>query len=104
MTRGCAYLSSPYVFEHGVEYQSGSWEEPVIALQCRLAFDAEPGKELNGLRDSVMRDVSNTIAKALCQASACGDLRMPGMEEILEAEARVPAIWKDEAAPRAAGG
>merc|ERR1712043_51507 len=51
MTGGCAYLSAPYCFEHGVRYEKGSVEEPVIALQFRCAFDAVLGARLNDKRD-----------------------------------------------------
>jgi len=93
MTHGSAYLSSPYCFEHGVRYQAGSMEEPVIALQCRFAFDAALGEQLNDLRDGVMWDISNTISEVLGAASARGELRMPALEELREAEARVPGVW-----------
>merc|ERR1712179_230278 len=34
---GSTYLSSPFVFQHGVKHRKCDREDPVITLQCRLA-------------------------------------------------------------------
>lgn len=82
--RGCAYLSSPYCFEHGVRCERGTRDEPVIALQCRVAFSPELGPMLNGMRDDLMLAVSSSVASLLKRTSESGQLRMPSLEEVLQ--------------------
>jgi len=83
MVRGCAYLSSPYCFEHGVRYERGSRSDPIIALQCRVAFPPELGRMLNDMRDDLMLAVSGSVACLLKRTSESGELRMPSLEEVI---------------------
>merc|ERR1712048_548562 len=77
MTQGCAYLSSPFCFEHAVEYEVCDENFPVIAIQCRWAFPPEIGTRWNTRRTSEMRQVSGIIAEVLRQASERSGLVMP---------------------------
>jgi len=86
MEPGSMYLSSPYVFEHGVRFEEGTKDEPLISLQCRFAFGPTLGKEMNSLRDHVMREICNTISTVLRRMANCGGLRMPSLEEVKIAE------------------
>jgi hypothetical protein len=36
LPQGCAYLSSPWAFVHGVQYPACSFEDRVVAVQCRF--------------------------------------------------------------------
>jgi len=83
MVRGCAYLSSPYCFEHGVRYERGTRLDPIIALQCRVAFSPELGRMLNGMRDDLMLAVSKSVASLLKRSSESGELRMPSLQEVV---------------------
>mmetsp|Transcript_182859 Transcript_182859/g.445178 ORF Transcript_182859/g.445178 Transcript_182859/m.445178 type:complete len:239 (-) Transcript_182859:59-775(-) len=91
MVRGCAYLSSPYCFEHGVRYERGTRNDPIIALQCRVAFSPDLGMSLNNMRDDLMLAVSNSVASLLKRTSESGKLRMPSLEEVLACYAPRPA-------------
>lgn len=93
MHPGFAYISSPYCFEHGVMFTGGTRDQPLITLQCRLAFDAITGRKINQVRDSAMWDVVSTLVKVLRAAIDTGSLRMPSLFEVKEAEKRVPILW-----------
>mmetsp|Transcript_4421 Transcript_4421/g.14180 ORF Transcript_4421/g.14180 Transcript_4421/m.14180 type:complete len:593 (+) Transcript_4421:106-1884(+) len=84
---GMVYCSSPFVFEHGVSYKSCSREEPVIALQCRFAFpDLADAERINSFRNASMRRVIAVVAETIKEAGDRGELRMPTMQEVKQAE------------------
>jgi len=86
MTKGCTYVSSPFCFEHAVEYYACDRSEPVIALQCRFGFTPEAGKLLNNMRTQEMLEISTLIAESLRVAGAAGQLRMPTLNEVVQAD------------------
>ena len=91
MAPGRAYLSSPFAFEHAVEYEETVEQDPVMALQFRFAF-RDSGPALNDIRgDDTMNEVTRIIAVALKTAADGGYVRMPSLEEVKSAEARLAA-------------
>merc|ERR1712062_12291 len=89
MMRGSSYISSPYVFEHGVRFERGSRNDPIISLQCRFAFDPNVGQKLNGKRSDFMNAISSAIAGQLQRSSERGELRMPSIEEVQKEEFKI---------------
>mmetsp|Transcript_42596 Transcript_42596/g.121420 ORF Transcript_42596/g.121420 Transcript_42596/m.121420 type:complete len:469 (+) Transcript_42596:64-1470(+) len=99
MTPGAAYLSSPFLFEHGVEYDAeSSQESPIIALQCRFAYPNDLGRHLNNLRDADVAEIAEVVAEVLKSSSESARLRMPSLNEVIKGEARVKQIRETEAA------
>lgn len=95
---GSAYLSLPFSFEHGVQYNKGNVADPVIALQCRFAFISEAeALEVNGQRTGNMRVIAEAMAEALSAAVDRSELRMPSLHEISALEAQL--LVGDELCP-----
>lgn len=91
MTKGCTYVTAPFCFEHAVEYYACERSEPVIALQCRFGFPPDVGKMLNNLRTQEMLEISSVIAECLRASGASGQLRMPTLNEVVQADAQLRA-------------
>eukprot|EP00416_Gambierdiscus_australes_P031474 CAMPEP_0171088418 /NCGR_PEP_ID=MMETSP0766_2-20121228/20765_1 /TAXON_ID=439317 /ORGANISM="Gambierdiscus australes, Strain CAWD 149" /LENGTH=531 /DNA_ID=CAMNT_0011546215 /DNA_START=154 /DNA_END=1748 /DNA_ORIENTATION=+ len=87
MTLGSAYISSPFCFEHAVQYEPCSSQEPIIALMFRFGFPKDLGKMINNMRTDDMLDITTTIAVCLKTASSRGQLRMPSLGEVRQGEA-----------------
>merc|ERR1711933_708698 len=101
MTPGKSYISSPYAYEHAVLYAETSQHDPVIALMFRIAFKDDVGPLLNDLRaDEHMRLALKVITGALHIAVFGGHLRMPSIDEIRSAEARIAATRRRINAPK----
>jgi len=89
---GSAYLSLPFCFEHGVQYDSDT-SQPVMALQCRFAFVNESeALEVNGQRTGNMREVAETVADALAAAVDHNELRLPSLDEVQAVEAHLALV------------
>jgi len=86
MTPGCVYISSPFLFEHAVEYLPCPERDPVIALQCRFAFPDAIGKALNEERTEAMREIATVFAEALSRTAELGLLRMPTVADVKKGE------------------
>mmetsp|Transcript_78548 Transcript_78548/g.234129 ORF Transcript_78548/g.234129 Transcript_78548/m.234129 type:complete len:593 (+) Transcript_78548:154-1932(+) len=87
---GMVYCSAPFVFEHGVCYQSCDRQDPVIALQCRFAFpDLAEAERINTLRNAAMRRVATVVAETIKEAGDRGELRMPTCHEVQTAAHRI---------------
>lgn len=90
MDRGTVYLSSPFIFEHGVSYESCSKKNAVVALQCRFAFrKEEEAQSVNMLRDSHMLAVASIIANRIRTETDMEHLRMPTLAEVKRVERRI---------------
>uniref|UniRef100_A0A7S1LSN6 Uncharacterized protein n=1 Tax=Alexandrium catenella TaxID=2925 RepID=A0A7S1LSN6_ALECA len=96
MTKGCTYVSSPFCFEHAVEYYACDRSDPVIALQCRFCFPPDVGKLLNNVRTPEMLEVSSVIAECLRATGGAGQLRMPTLNEVVQADAQLRAQLEDK--------
>lgn len=98
MTPGAAYLSSPFLFEHAVEYDTASDKErPIIALQCRFAYPEDLGRHLNDLRDDDVAEIAAVVTEVLKTSSEFSRLRMPTLGEVVQGEAQVRRILEAEA-------
>lgn len=79
---GAAYLSSPCCFPHGVEYPAYSWEERIVAVQCRLLLNFD---ELFSQRDQIDNDpegqTANVVFRWLSQLEM-GALAMPSIDQV----------------------
>merc|ERR1712048_733496 len=95
MKTGNAYVSSPFCFEHAVEYFACEKSEPVIALQCRFGFGIDAGKTMNTLRSDDMRCISAVITEGLRAAGSAGQLRMPTLNEVVQADEQLRAQLLD---------
>jgi len=85
LTAGSVYISSPFLFEHGVQYEE---DGPILALMCRFAFSELEAHAVNQLRDWRMARVARTVSDGLDAAASRGELRLPSLEEVLHAEER----------------
>mmetsp|Transcript_6744 Transcript_6744/g.19056 ORF Transcript_6744/g.19056 Transcript_6744/m.19056 type:complete len:508 (+) Transcript_6744:72-1595(+) len=98
MRLGSVYLSSPFCFEHAVQYSGcARRDEPVIALMCRWGLPEDLGRHINEMRSEDMLDVTTVIANCLRIAGEEGQLRMPSLDEIKQGEARLARLDREEA-------
>lgn len=95
---GSAYLSSPFCFEHAVEYEGCSARRPMIALMCRWGFPEDLGKHVNEMRTEDMLDVVQVVANCLKVACCEGQLRLPSLDEVKQGEARLRRLDAEEEA------
>lgn len=79
---GDVYLTSPFCFEHAVEYPACGRGDGAIALQCRFGFSGELGCRLNALRSDAMLKVATVVAEALRTTAAAAQLRLPTLSEV----------------------
>lgn len=92
MLLGSTYISSPCCFEHAVRYGKCSFDDPVIALQCRFAMlDGEVAHRINMLQDESMRQVSGVVASSLKAAVDKGELQMPSVGQVKLARLQLAA-------------
>eukprot|EP00930_Biecheleria_cincta_P063420 TRINITY_DN48952_c0_g1_i1.p1 TRINITY_DN48952_c0_g1~~TRINITY_DN48952_c0_g1_i1.p1 ORF type:complete len:436 (-),score=57.39 TRINITY_DN48952_c0_g1_i1:38-1345(-) len=87
---GGFYLSSPFLFEHGVEYHKAREETgPLLTLMCRFGF-LDQSDALWAGRDlgTNMWDVTELIANCLKECIDSGSLRLPSMQEVQACEDR----------------
>lgn len=98
MSLGCVYLSSPFCFEHAVQYEGCERaHDPMIALMCRWGLPEDLGRHINEMRSEDMLDVTTVIATCLKTASSEGQLRMPSLDEVKQGEARLARLDREEA-------
>jgi len=58
---GAAYLSSPYAFQHAVQYPQCCWKDRVVAVQSRLLFSSW-GFDTDAQRSNGVSDMSSARA------------------------------------------
>jgi len=92
LTAGSAYLSSPFLFEHAVQYEQEPRDGPIFALMCRFAFTEQEAFAVNQLRDRRMARVARVVSEGLGVAASRGELRLPSLEEVLQAEERTRLV------------
>jgi len=86
LTAGTMYLSSPFLFEHAVNYEEDAEDRPILALMCRFAFSEQEAFAVNQLRDRRMARVARVVAEGLGAAASSGNLRLPTLEEVMVME------------------
>jgi len=71
MSSGDVYLSSPFLFYHGVKHQhSSSFDGGSLAIQMRIGFTSKDHfRKLNDMRNSEMRKVAEVVADVLGRSS-----------------------------------
>mmetsp|Transcript_52266 Transcript_52266/g.163880 ORF Transcript_52266/g.163880 Transcript_52266/m.163880 type:complete len:501 (+) Transcript_52266:1-1503(+) len=89
MLPGSAYLSSPFCFEHAVEYEPCSATEPMVALMCRFGFPKDLGPMINNMRGDDMLDITTVVAASLKAACTRGLLRLPTVAEVQQFEEQI---------------
>lgn len=99
MAAGSVYLSSPFLFEHAVQYEPCDEHGPTLALMCRFGFAEDDAMCVNQLRDSRMFHVATTITESLGAAASRGELRLPTLAEVASAEARTGVQTANGARP-----
>lgn len=84
MGAGNFYLSSPFLFDHGVEYHQESDDSgPLLALMCRFGFlDEKDTVWSGGVHGPVMYEVTELIATCLKEAIDTNALRLPTLQEV----------------------
>eukprot|EP00418_Pyrodinium_bahamense_P069405 CAMPEP_0179095004 /NCGR_PEP_ID=MMETSP0796-20121207/43599_1 /TAXON_ID=73915 /ORGANISM="Pyrodinium bahamense, Strain pbaha01" /LENGTH=355 /DNA_ID=CAMNT_0020792687 /DNA_START=84 /DNA_END=1147 /DNA_ORIENTATION=- len=86
MSPGSAYISSPFLFEHAVQYEQDISDGPVIALMCRFAFTQQEAACVNHLRDRRMVRVARAVAEGLSASVSRRELRLPSLQEVMNME------------------
>mmetsp|Transcript_28946 Transcript_28946/g.67013 ORF Transcript_28946/g.67013 Transcript_28946/m.67013 type:complete len:310 (+) Transcript_28946:56-985(+) len=81
---GQVYISSPWAFMHAVEYPSASWDDRVVAMQCRFLMKTDD------LRNSNFDNEKLGFIEAFTHCLSKADVRMPTLEAIQEIMARFP--------------
>ncbi|CAJ1390944.1 unnamed protein product [Effrenium voratum] len=91
MAPGHIYLSSPFLFEHGITYSGeGSGKGPTLALMCRFGFlDEEKALWVNHLRSRDMLEVAQLFCQTLREAADAKELKMPSLAEVKRTEKRL---------------
>lgn len=83
--QGDVYVSSPWAVTHGVQYPECTWEDRIIAMQCRFLLTEEL---LDRLYDSP--EDWNASLEVLTPILATATLTMPTLEDVLAVEAEMP--------------
>jgi len=80
MTRGDVYLSSPFLFHHGVQFKESSrFEDASLSIQMRIGFTSKSESQwINHMRNGEMLAVANVIADVLEAAP----VEMPSLDEV----------------------
>jgi len=88
MSPGHIYISSPFLYDHSVSYDTSSnGGGPILALMCRFGFLAEEDAHwVNHLRSQHMLEITELIANCLKEAADDRKLRLPTMTEIRRME------------------
>lgn len=90
MVEGSFYLSSPFLFNHGVQYYKAQDNiGPVITLMCRFGYlDGKDAQWANEILGPDMLEVTELIAACLRDETDKGNLRLPTLQEVTDLEAR----------------
>ena len=90
---GDVYVSSPFAFEHGVEYPRCTFAQRTVAVQCRLLLTHE---EVQAMLDRTRPgsyvadgDWKDVLERCISPALLAADLALPTAEEALAAEAEL---------------
>lgn len=80
MSKGDVYLSSPFLFRHGVQHTQGAkFHEASMSIQMRLAFtNSSESKRMNHLRNNKVWEVTKVIASVLDGSS----VQLPSLQEV----------------------
>jgi len=81
---GSFYLSSPFLFDHGVRYSRASADTgPVLTLMCRFGFLNEKDTLwAGGEHGPRMHNITEIIATCLKDAIDTHELRLPTLQEV----------------------
>jgi len=91
---GDIYITSPTVMEHSVEYPSASWEERVVAVQCRFLMTSD---ELESFHQ--VGDVSkewDQIMRVLAPMIQGSSLEVPTLERVQAIQEEMVAAGEGE--------
>eukprot|EP00658_Telonema_sp_P-2_P026355 TRINITY_DN20631_c0_g1_i1.p2 TRINITY_DN20631_c0_g1~~TRINITY_DN20631_c0_g1_i1.p2 ORF type:complete len:207 (-),score=29.83 TRINITY_DN20631_c0_g1_i1:333-953(-) len=86
---GSLYVTSPFAFEHGVEYPAADWSLPIVAVQCRLLFTAAEAVEVAKFRPSW----AMALRERLSTQMEAAQLQIPSLDQVLASEAYL--VWND---------
>lgn len=106
---GSVYLSSPFIVSHGVGYTQSSWDERIIAVQCRCLFTRE---EFNNMKQASEHDwitTMETVSACLGKkkkndgnnntaGSGCYVFRLPTLAEVQQVFEELLPQWEEEEA------
>jgi len=78
---GAAYLSSPCCFPHAVQYPETTWEQRIVAVQCRLLLTHD---ELFAMdrRQALDTDPHGDLAQAVFRHLSAVHLKIPSLAEV----------------------
>ena len=64
--RSCSvYLSSPFIVSHGVGYTQSSWDERIMAVQCRCLFTRQEIDDMHHASEHDWRATMETVSACL---------------------------------------
>jgi len=91
---GNAYLATPSMVRHGVEYYQCDWKDRVIAIQCRmLLMDEDRNEYVNSFGDSdSLLKTTEIVAKFFMDA----DVQMPTLDDVKMVLKRMPVSTTNE--------
>jgi len=85
--RGNMYLSSPWVFRHSVQFPEQSWDERVIAIQCRTLYTpAESVAIMNEFKEGKYQRDQYEMADSIAGIMDKYTILMPTLDEVKEVE------------------
>ena len=73
------YITSPYLFGHGVEYSNCDWNTRIMAVQCRFLIDL---KFILNMHEYKCAPGHEHVVLAIREALGHGEVLMPSVEEV----------------------
>mmetsp|Transcript_12925 Transcript_12925/g.21115 ORF Transcript_12925/g.21115 Transcript_12925/m.21115 type:complete len:380 (+) Transcript_12925:122-1261(+) len=110
---GSVYLSSPYIVSHGVGYRKSSWDDRIIAVQCRCLFTGDEYDAIHKATTEEWQDTMTIVSDCLARrrsapVSSSGDadgsdttealrenyiFRLPTLAEVLIVHDELLPVW-----------
>eukprot|EP00419_Tripos_fusus_P010111 CAMPEP_0172662748 /NCGR_PEP_ID=MMETSP1074-20121228/5530_1 /TAXON_ID=2916 /ORGANISM="Ceratium fusus, Strain PA161109" /LENGTH=313 /DNA_ID=CAMNT_0013478681 /DNA_START=28 /DNA_END=969 /DNA_ORIENTATION=+ len=78
---GAAYLSTPCCFPHAVHYPQTTWEQRIVAVQCRLLLTDDELFAVDN-REALDTDPHATLAQAIFRHLSQAHLQIPSLAEV----------------------
>ena len=89
---GSVYLSSPSSYQHAPKFEKCSKEDPIIALQCRLAFLGTSRLLRKTNKSCASLDVACVVSDVLKTSGDQGKLRLPSLKELKQIEKELKLV------------
>lgn len=113
---GSVYLSSPFIVSHGVGYKKSSWDDRIIAVQCRCLFSGDEYDAIHKATFEEWQATMTVVSKCLAKRSSSTPVnsfasedesetadaqdryvfRLPTLAEVLAVHDELLPLWMQE--------